>query len=317
MNGYGTVYKLTPRGDLTILVQFDGSDGDYPVGPLVQGSDGRLYGIANASTNSGGPCVVFSVTTAGTDFTYYVFQDAYIYSDAGLVQGNDGNFYGTVYTNIAGPGEVFKITPSPNYARTVMCSFNGSFGSNPYPGPLLATHGNFYGVANSGGKDGFGTLYEYDADTQKCTDQWDFTAGTDGAYPSAPLIQNTNGVIYGDAQKGGSNYGYGAFFEYDIHLKPFVSLLPTSGKVGATVEILGQGLTGTTAVSFNGTAAKFTVVSNTYMTAVVPNGATNGFVTVTTPKGTLKSNRQFQVSKKVARREKSGRRQNRRYEDCG
>jgi hypothetical protein len=74
-------------------------------------------------------------------------------------------------------------------------------------------------------------------------------------------------------------------------------LLPTSGKVGATVEILGQGFIGTKAVSFNGTAAaKFTVVSNTYMTAVVPTGATTGLVTVTTPKATLQSNKKFTVT---------------------
>jgi len=81
-------------------------------------------------------------------------------------------------------------------------------------------------------------------------------------------------------------------------LKPFASLLPTSGKVGARVEILGQGFTGTTAVSFNGTAAaKFTVVSDTYLTAVVAKGTRTGFVTVTTPKGPLRSNKWFRVTK--------------------
>lgn len=73
-------------------------------------------------------------------------------------------------------------------------------------------------------------------------------------------------------------------------------MLPTSGNVGATVEILGQGFTGTKAVSFNGTAASiFTVVSDTYMTAVVPTGATTGLVTVTAPKVTLQSNKKFGV----------------------
>ena len=68
-----------------------------------------------------------------------------------------------------------------------------------------------------------------------------------------------------------------------------------SGNVGKTVEILGQGFTGTTSVSFNGAPATFKVVSATYLTATVPSGATTGFVTVVTPSGTLTSNKKFQV----------------------
>jgi len=55
-------------------------------------------------------------------------------------------------------------------------------------------------------------------------------------------------------------------------LGPFVSLVSTSGKVGKTVEVLGQGFTGTTAVSFNGTPATFKVVSATFLKATVPSG---------------------------------------------
>jgi hypothetical protein len=65
--------------------------------------------------------------------------------------------------------------------------------------------------------------------------------------------------------------------------------------VGRTVKILGQGLTGTSAVSFNGISANFTVNSDTYLTTTVPSGAITGFVTVTTPSGTLTSNQQFRV----------------------
>jgi large repetitive protein len=65
--------------------------------------------------------------------------------------------------------------------------------------------------------------------------------------------------------------------------------------VGNTIQMLGQGFTGTSAVSFNGTAASYTINSDTYLTAIVPVGATTGFVTVTTPSGTLTSNEQFVV----------------------
>jgi hypothetical protein len=80
-------------------------------------------------------------------------------------------------------------------------------------------------------------------------------------------------------------------------LGPFVSFVRSSGKVGANVEILGQGLRGTTGVSFNGTAANFVVHSHTYLTATVPQGATTGFVSVKTPNGTLQSNVVFRVTK--------------------
>jgi len=66
-------------------------------------------------------------------------------------------------------------------------------------------------------------------------------------------------------------------------------------KVGQYVGILGQGLTGTTAVSFNGTSASFKAMSETYLVAAVPTGATSGPVTVTTPAGTLTSNKSFVV----------------------
>jgi hypothetical protein len=93
----------------------------------------------------------------------------------------------------------------------------------------------------------------------------------------------------------GGTVSSGTFYSLRVGLKPFVSLLPYSGKVGKTIEFLGQGFTGTTAVSFNGIAASFTVKSSTYLTAIVPTGATTGFVTVTTPKGKLASNKKFRV----------------------
>jgi hypothetical protein len=78
----------------------------------------------------------------------------------------------------------------------------------------------------------------------------------------------------------------GFLFSVDMSLGPFVAFVYPGGRVGSTAEILGQGLTGSTSVTFNGLAAtSFTVVSDTYMTAVVPAGAMTGAVVVTTPGG--------------------------------
>jgi hypothetical protein len=84
-------------------------------------------------------------------------------------------------------------------------------------------------------------------------------------------------------------------FAVSAGLGPFVETLLTSGKVGETIKILGTNLPRATGVSFNGTAAVFKVVSKTLISATVPTGATTGFVTVTTPSGTLKSNVKFRV----------------------
>jgi uncharacterized repeat protein (TIGR03803 family) len=166
--------------------------------------------------------------------------------------------------------------------------------------PLQATDGDFYGTASAGGSlvcsGGCGTIF-------RITSQGSFSVlydfdSTSGASPAVTLIQHTNGILYGDAQNGGSacsSPGCGVFFSLNLGLKPFVSLVFNSGRIGKSVDILGQGFKGTTAVSFNGTAAIFKVVSNTYLTATVPAGATTGFVTVTTPRGTLTSNRKFRV----------------------
>jgi uncharacterized protein (TIGR03437 family) len=82
-----------------------------------------------------------------------------------------------------------------------------------------------------------------------------------------------------------------------MSLGPFVALVRDTGRVGSTAQILGQGLIGTTSVTFNGLAANgFKVVSDTYVTAVVPFGARTGSVVVTTPSGTLTSNKNFQVT---------------------
>ncbi len=81
-------------------------------------------------------------------------------------------------------------------------------------------------------------------------------------------------------------------------LGPFVKFVLPTGKAGQKAKILGQGFTGATSVTFNGVAAaSFKVVKDTYMTAVVPDGATTGPVVVTTPTGKLTSNVSFRVSK--------------------
>jgi uncharacterized repeat protein (TIGR03803 family) len=292
-NAVGTIYQLTPSGKLTTIYQFDAIRGAFPIGPLVQATDGNLYGTtAGFGFNYG---TIFKIVPSGDFaltllFTFDVFDGAYPY--AGLVQGSDAKLYGTT-TGASLFGDVFDITTKGSFAE--LHALNGSTdGAIANAGLVQASDGSFYGAAQQGGN-GSGTLFRITSNGTFTVCE-DFNA-TDGTEPLVTPIQHTNGILYGDTSLGGDTNNTGVFYSLNLGLKPFVSLLPTSGNVGATVEILGQGFTGTKAVSFNGTsAAKFTVVSNTYMTAVVPTGATTGLVTVTTPKATLQSNKKFRVT---------------------
>jgi uncharacterized repeat protein (TIGR03803 family) len=304
LSAAGTVYKVTAAGSLTTIFQFDETNGYNPEGPLVQAADGNFYGTTNLGNENCGfdniCATVFKLTPSG-DFTQlhsFPFNPFFnsIYA-TGLSIGNDGYLYGAVVQSGTGHGEVFKINTSGTTFKDLHDFTGETDGANPYAGLLLANNGNFYGVAAADGADGFGVVYETSsAGKFSAVAAFD---GTDGAYPSTPLIQNTNGTIYGDANQGGEVTNTGTFFKITgiSGLESFVSLLPASGKVGTKIGILGQGFQGTTKVSFNGVATTFKVVSENYLTATVPNRATSGTVTVTTPSGVLKSNKKFSVTK--------------------
>ena len=117
-----------------------------------------------------------------------------------------------------------------------------------------------------------------------------------GANPSGALLQATDGNLYGTTWAGGA-YGDGTIFSISESLLPFVITVPVSAKVGANVTILGSGFKGTTSVTFDGTAATFTIRSETEITTTVPAGAKTGPISVVTPSSTLVSNVPFQVVK--------------------
>jgi uncharacterized repeat protein (TIGR03803 family) len=231
------------------------------------------------------------------------------------LRASDGNFYGTASyggANATG-GTVFKITPEGTLTTLYsFCSLtNCADGANPVAALVQGADGNFYGTTENGGAhgcnshegtSGCGTIFRITS-SGTFTTLHKFCQKTDcsdGALPEAGLVQATNGNFYGTTASGGilnCSLGIecGTIYRFSVGLGPFAKLVQTSGKVGAKVGILGTDLTGSTAVAFNGAAAKFTVIARTAILATVPTGATSGTVSVTTPSGALNSNVAFQV----------------------
>jgi uncharacterized repeat protein (TIGR03803 family) len=294
---YGNAYKMTFAGTVSGLGPLPGGS----MAPLLQGIDGNFYGTTyNGGTYGDG--TDFKMTAKGVVKVVYNFDGTHGETpESPLIQGSDGNFYGTTeYGGSNGGatsgGVVLKLTPQG--ALTVLHNFPDpnypNDGGEPLAGLLQATDGNFYGVTSGGGTMGYGVIFQI-TPAGGYSILYNFDKAHGGGPESSPM-QHTNGKLYGVTSYGGPRPSVGVFYSFDMGLGPFVSLVSASGKIGKTVEVLGQGFTGTTAVAFNGTAAAFKVVSDTYLTATVPTGATTGFVTVTTPSGTLTSNKQFRVT---------------------
>jgi uncharacterized repeat protein (TIGR03803 family) len=297
----GVVFKITSKGALTTLHSFDGTDGDGPFAGLVLGPDGNFYGTTyvGGANNDG---TVFKISPWGAFTTLHNFDLADgRYPFGALALATDGNFYGTTSQGGAnGLGTVFKITPGGKL--TTIYNFcpqpDCTDGNAPYGGLVQGTDGNFYGTTQRGGTSNEGTVFEVTTGgTLMTLHNFD---SNDGAQPLGGLLQGTDGNFYGTTTLGGDftcnlPNGCGAVFSLSTGLSPFVALVRSYGKVGQTGPILGQGFTGTSNVMVNGIPASFTVISDTYLRATVPVGATTGYVTVTTPGGTLTSNVPFHV----------------------
>ena len=313
--GCGMAFKVSPQGVFTTLHSFSDADGTNTSAPLIQAGNGNFYGTAsNGGANFDG--TVFQMTAKGDLTTIYSFCSQANCTDgavptAGLIQAANGRLYGTTFNggincwNLCA-GTVFEITPAGVLSTLYdFCSQTDCPDGHGPEAPLVqGTDGNFYGTTFGGGTittcstylgPGCGTIFRI-TPTGALTTQHSFD-GTDGALANG-LIQATNGIFYGTTFSGANSAcsgGCGTIFAFSVGLGPFVEPLPTFGKVGAYIRILGTNMTGTASVSFNGTAAVFKVVSPTQIVAQVPTDATSGFVTVTLPSQTLKSNTKFLV----------------------
>ena len=238
----GTVFKITPAGVLTTLHVFGGADGRLPLAGLVQGADGAFYGTTVSGGNAYGEGTVFRVTAAGAFSTVYRFENTAddLMEGAGpaasLIQGTDGNFYGTTVggpapagtesgSGIYGAGTVFRLTPSG--VLTTLRTFNGLDASAPMAALVQGSDGTLYGtaygrIAQGGGHLSGGSVFQLTMEDSPAVpavtavvtvrDAYSDAASSDGSSISGEVLLSLSSaptgtikVVYtlgGDAQAG-------------------------------------------------------------------------------------------------------------------
>lgn len=240
-SGCGTIFEITPAGELTTLYSFcpekNCPDGYYPYGALVQGQDGNFYGTAyeggSQACGAGGCGTVYKITPAGKFTTLYRFCSLPGCADgvgpaAGLVQGSNGDFFGTTGqggivngcpVNFLGCGTVFEITPSGKLRTlyTFCTQENCTDGGAPLAPLMQSANGTFYGTAAFGGATGYGDVFEITAAGQFSTlySFCSLQSCADGATPEAGLVE-ANGLLYGTTSGDYGTEGSGTVFSLPL-----------------------------------------------------------------------------------------------------
>jgi len=227
VNSYGIVFRISPDGGETNLYSFAGfpNDGALPLGGLMQGSDSNFYGTTfNGGVSNVG--TVFRISPGGSYTNLYWFGSSPNdgqYPQIGLVEGSDGNFYGTTESGgTDGNGTVFRISPSGAYMS--LYSFAGPFakppdGASPDGVLVEGSDTNFYGTTSYGGKYGYGTAFRISpggSETNLHSFAGQSAAPPDGQYPQSGLVQASDGIFYGTTSSGGAN-NQGAVFVLDLN----------------------------------------------------------------------------------------------------
>ena len=203
----GTVFMLGRNREETVLHSFTGADGRFPYsyGGLIRDANGNFYGtsLAGGASDQG---VVFKLNAAGREIILHTFTGGTDggYPYAGLVMDEKGNLYGTTYMGGAsGQGTIFRVTQGGK--ETVLYSFTGAAdGGNPAARLLRDKKGNFFGTTYYGGGSNSGVVFKLDKN-HNLTVLHSLDYANDGGYPTARLIRDANGNLYGTASAGGAS----------------------------------------------------------------------------------------------------------------
>jgi uncharacterized repeat protein (TIGR03803 family) len=213
-SNYGTVFKLNTDGTgFSVLKNLDHfTTGGFPLGELIQGADGALYGTASrgGSSNWG---TVFKLGTDGTGFSVlqnFNFGGTGGYLASGLKQGTDGALYGTAGGGgSGGDGTLYKLN-TDGTGFSVLKTFDNS--DSPQGGELTqATDGKLYGTTPFGGSSGYGSVFKLNTDGTGFSVFLNFSptanSAESGGYPYSGVVMGIDGALYGTTSEGGSNGG--------------------------------------------------------------------------------------------------------------
>lgn len=216
VSGGGVVFRLSPTGEETVLYNF--AFGNRPSSGLVRDSDGNLYGTGFTGLLPG---CVYKIDSGGNETTLYTFKGVPdgINAAGGLILDQSGNLYGTAAGGSFDAGVIFKITPGG--VEKVLYNFTGGAdGRNPN-GPLVRdASGNLYGTTQNGGASNWGTVFKLDKAGHE-TVLYSFTGGADGGTPTAGVIRDSDGNLYGTNDIAGASapicaeIGCGLVFKLD------------------------------------------------------------------------------------------------------
>ncbi len=201
----GIVFKYnTHTGNFKVLVNFNGTNGAYPYGNLIEGPGDTLYGMTEGG-GSGNNGTIFKCTTKGALTTLYNFAGGE-YPSGSLLLANDGNLYGMEGNN--GSGSIFKCSTLGVFSTPYF------FSHTEYPsGSLIqGVDGNLYGMTYGGGASSNGYIFKCTL-AGALTDIFDFTGTNTGSHPYSSLIQATDSALYGMTRNGGGIYSLGSAFK--------------------------------------------------------------------------------------------------------
>jgi uncharacterized repeat protein (TIGR03803 family) len=207
LNSKGTIYKLSAKGVQTVLYTFAGQpDGANPIGALLLDSSGDLYGTTSAGgINNVG--TVFELAPDGTETVLHNFADDGVDGWgpwATLLHDTNGNLYGTTqYGGSNGEGTVFELAPNGN--ETILHNFASSPIDGYFPNAELVrdAKGNLYGTTYAGGANGVGTVFKLTASGEETVLYSFVNDGYNGYQPSAGLVRDGKGNLYGTTLNGG------------------------------------------------------------------------------------------------------------------
>ncbi len=238
--GCGTVFKVDPAGKETVLYRFTGANGDgmNPWQGVVRDAAGNLYGTTNVGGYYGGG-TVFKIDSSGHETILHSFNVDFNDADGSfptygsLVRDAAGNLYGTTFAGgSAGLGTVFKL--DSNGTESILYNFSGADGMLPYGTLVRDSAGNLYGTTYLGGAFSGGIVFKLDVNDTETT-LHSFGGSGDGIPPSAGLVADPLGNLYGATEYRGSSY-FGTVFKLDSSGKETI-LHTFSGKDGSDPEM--------------------------------------------------------------------------------